>query len=195
MTDTDHNGATALGAAAAGVHEAVAKQLLAHGADVAPTDHTGVTALMAAAAGSDEAVAKHFLDYGAGLAAASRHGEAVLMLAVQGGHEAVAELIAGPWCGCGRRKPRMISQCRCWLLHVAGDGEAMAKLLLDQGADVAGAGHNDFTALMVRAVDNRQTVAKLLLDHGAMWHLQNTMVRLRPYLLLLMAMRLWPNSS
>ena len=65
------------------------------------------------------------------------------------------------------------------MFAVAGDSEAMAKLLLDHGADVAGTGHNDFTAMMFTAVHSHQAVAKLVLDHGAMWHLQNTMVRLR----------------
>ena len=77
-----------------------------HCADVADTDHAGFTALMAAAAGGHEAVAKRVLDHVADMAAAGHHGEAALTLASQGGPEAVAILMAGPRCGCGRRKPR-----------------------------------------------------------------------------------------
>ena len=43
----------------------------------------------------------------------------------------------------------------------------MDKLVLDQGADVAGARHDDFPALMFAAVDGHEAVAKLLLDQGA----------------------------
>ena len=50
---------------------------------------------------------------------------------------------------------------------VLGGHEAVTKLLLDHGADVAAANNNSFTALMLAAGAGQEAVAKLLLDYGA----------------------------
>ena len=60
--------------AAQGGHEAMAKLLLQHGADVAAASNDGDTALMLAALGGHEAVAQLLLQHGADVAAASNDG-------------------------------------------------------------------------------------------------------------------------
>ena len=49
----------------------------------------------------------------------------------------------------------------------AGGHEAVTKLLLDNGADVAAADINGKTALLAAALGGHETVTQLLLDHGA----------------------------
>ena len=54
------------------------------------------------------------------------------------------------------------------LVQAAEDGnEAVTKLLLDNGANVAAAGNNGKTALLAACLGGHETVTKLLLDHGA----------------------------
>ena len=49
----------------------------------------------------------------------------------------------------------------------AGGHEAVTKLLLDHGADVATTNSNGVSALVVAAQGGHEAVTKLLLDHGA----------------------------
>jgi ankyrin repeat protein len=53
--------------------QAVAKQVLDHGADVASAKHNGETALVFAAVDGHEAGAKQWLDHGADMAATSHN--------------------------------------------------------------------------------------------------------------------------
>ena len=93
MAAADGDGNTALILAARCGHEAVAKLLLDHGADVAAADNHGNTALIFAAGRGHGAVAKLLLVHGADVAAAQNAGVTALIGAVFYGHEAVAELL------------------------------------------------------------------------------------------------------
>lgn len=64
-TETVYHDTTALMRAAAGGHEAVARMLLEHGANVEKADDHGTTALMRAALGGQEKVVQLLLDHGA----------------------------------------------------------------------------------------------------------------------------------
>ena len=68
MASTDNDGFTALIPAADGGHEAVARALLLHGANVDAAATTGKTGLVHAAFRGHEAVSKLLLDHGADLA-------------------------------------------------------------------------------------------------------------------------------
>ena len=70
---------TALILAARDGHEAVAKLLLDHRADVAAADNDGNPALILAATGGHEAVAKLLLDHRADVAAADNDGATVVV--------------------------------------------------------------------------------------------------------------------
>eukprot|EP00438_Fugacium_kawagutii_P032404 Skav234907 [mRNA] locus=scaffold840:800366:802544:+ [translate_table: standard] len=89
----DNNGFTALMFAARGGHEAVARLLLEHDADVGSATTKNETALMFAAQGGHEAVARLLLDHGADAATARTDGFTALMFAARGDHEAVAKLL------------------------------------------------------------------------------------------------------
>ena len=156
--------ANVLMVAAGAGHEAVAKLLLDHGADVAAADNNGATALMFAARDGHEAVAKLLLDNGADVAAAYSDGGTALMDAAAAGHEAVAILLLDH----GANVAALSNLGRSGLMvAVTGGHEAVAKLLLDHGADVAAADNDGATALMFASVGGHEAVVKLLLDHGA----------------------------
>ena len=161
---TNSHGFTALMAAAQHGHEAVAKLLLDHGADVAAADSNGVTALMAAAQHGHAEVEKLLLDHGADVAAADSYGYTVLIHAAHGGHEEVTKLLLDH----GADVAAADEIGRTALIRAAQHGhETVAKLLLDHGANVAAADSSGVTALMPAAQLGHAAVEKLLLDHGA----------------------------
>ena len=154
----------ALGEAAFTGHEAVAKLLLDHRADVAAAGNDGVTGLILAAECGHEAVAKLLLDHRADVAASDNNGVTALMGAAVGGHEAVAKLLLDHRADVAAAS----NDGRTALLGAAiGGHEAVAKLLLDHRADVAAADNNGVTALLGAAIGGHEAVAKLLLDHHA----------------------------
>ena len=81
------------------------------------------------------------------------------------------------------------------IFAAAVGSEVVAKQLLDHGADVAAASRNVVTALMAAANGGREAGPNGCWTMAQMWQPQDTMVPLRCWLLLRVAMRLWPNSA
>ena len=160
----DNNGVTALMAAAAGGHEAMAHILLHHGATAGAADNDGWTALMDAAAGGHVTMAQLLLDHGADTGAADSVGRTALMAAAAGGHEAMAQLLLDH--GAKARAARNDGVTA--LMIAAADGHVtMAELLLEHGAEARVARNDGVTALMAAAEGGHEAIAQLLLKHGA----------------------------
>ena len=161
----DNDGWTALMFAARGGHEAVAKLLLEHGADVnAAANSDGWTALMVATRLGHEAVAKLLLEKGADVNAVRNDGVAALMLAAAGGHEAVGQLLLKHSADVRAASNRGDTALMC---AAAGGHEAVCTLLLKNGADVKVAANRGGTALMLAAAGGHEAVSRLLLEHRA----------------------------
>jgi ankyrin repeat protein len=155
-------------------HRAV-ELLLSHGADAKATNQFGATALMAAAAGGDETSVRLLIKSGANVNAQAGAGHAdfilgggrsALMWAAYRGDLAIMKLLinAGADLNAEGVLGTPLSQA-AW-----ADRTAAARLLIERGAKVNQAGHQDgYTPLHWAASTENKDAAltKLLLDHGA----------------------------
>ena len=93
------------------------------------------------------------------------------------------------WCG-------VMLQGTVQPLAAANSGrEAVAKRLLDHGAEVTAARHEGATTLRAAAQGDHEAVDKPYWAVVPMWPLQNARVRVRGGLLLVVAVRQWPSCS
>ena len=119
--------------------------------------------LMVAAWEGNIAMMELFLQHGARIDLSNRHDEQALQLAAWRGHlEAVKWLLAH---GASVNRPGQ----RWNALHYAAfaDRREIARLLIEQGADINARAPNGSTALMMTAREGREELARQLLEAGA----------------------------
>ncbi len=185
VNETDKNGDTALmAAAAAGVPELV-QELLKLGARVNPADHSGRTALITGARGEDgmketefgrpwgefsdtlihrDIVIRLLLDAGANIGARDVDGETALFTLEE---DAVHELISHKADVNARNNQRVTP-----LIKITSD--AIAKMLIDAGADKNAADGQGRTALIQAAGDGDLAKVRVLLRAGANRHIKDS---------------------
>ncbi len=133
------------------------ESLLREGADPNARDAFGQTALMYAASAGHQAVAEELIDAGADVHARNRNNKLAAELATARGHAALAALL---------RNARLFLAAR--------DGD-LAKLneLLDSGVDPNALLRDEWTALMIAALNDRPQIVAALLRRGAYADAQN----------------------
>ncbi|MEJ2434291.1 MAG: ankyrin repeat domain-containing protein [Pseudolabrys sp.] len=164
-------GTTALGEAARKGRVAMIDLLLKHGARIDARNVGGATPLYIAANGDRTRAVHELLAKGADPNIARKNGLTPLAAAAYNGNEAiVADLLAH------HANPNTPDKTeKTAILYAAAKGfTPVVQRLLDAGVDPRAAYGNHLTALMWAAgyaagagIDDAQSVAKLLLDHGA----------------------------
>jgi ankyrin repeat protein len=141
---------------------AAAKRLLDAGADVNAVSLVGTTPLFPAVTTSADTT-RLLLDRGADPDARARTGATPILFTR--GAEVIALLLAR---GADARARSKTGESSLMEAAIRGDVRG-AKLLLENGVDVNGADHRGYTALMLAAQYDRDSVelVRLLLDHGA----------------------------
>jgi ankyrin repeat protein len=159
------NGSTPLHGAAYSGHAACAGMLLKAGANPMAANSSGYTPFHGAAAGGSAEVVRLFLDEGVDINARKHGGETALILAALGNHHDLARWLIEQ----GANLEVRDDYGRTALLLVAretGDVE-MARLLLEQGADVNAVDRGDDTPLTLSAWRGFRELTDLLLENGA----------------------------
>jgi len=139
--------------------------LLAHGADVNQRDRDGWTPIMTAAYCDDGEDVKVLAAHGADPNAVSAQNLTALGIAVQYGKQqgAIALLAAGAQPG----RPIGEAGYTPLMLASANDARALARALIDKGADVNARNSGGVTALMMAAANGRADMVELLMGAGA----------------------------
>ena len=145
-------------------HEAVARLLLEHKADVNARGISGCTALYQASEKGHEAVVRLLLDYNADVNAEDSSRWTALQRASMEGHEAVVRLLLEHNADVNRSDPYGHAP-----LHRAAEErhEAVVRLLLKHKADVNAKDSHRWTALHRAATKGHDAVVRLLLKHKA----------------------------
>ncbi len=160
-------GGTALHQAAKSGDVAKVKRLLEHGeADAEARDEDGRTALYVAAKAGKAAVVKQLLEAGADAEAKGeerwRAGWTALDIAAYNGHVDVAKLLLKHGYA-----DKDVGMALFRAAHGYSNTAAVAKLLLEHGADVNARDEDGWTALYVATEGGNTDMVKLLLEHGA----------------------------
>ncbi|HEX6183002.1 MAG TPA: ankyrin repeat domain-containing protein [Pyrinomonadaceae bacterium] len=131
--------------------------LLRDGLDVNARDAFGQTALIYAASAGHQTVAEELIDAGADIDARNRNNKSACDLAAARGHAVLAALL---------RNARLFIAAR--------DGDvARLEALLDSGVDPNALLRDEWTSLMIAALNNRPQVVAALLRRGAYPDAQN----------------------
>ena len=131
--------------------------LLRDGADVNARDAFGQTALLYAASAGHQTVVEELIDGGADLDARNRNNKSAFELAEARGHAALAALL---------RNARLFIAAR--------DGDVgRLEDLLNSGVDPNALLRDEWTALMIAALNNRPQIVASLLRRGAYADAQN----------------------
>jgi ankyrin repeat protein len=153
----DNNRITELMLAASRGELSRVEALLRGDADVNARDVFGQTALIYAASAGHQSVAEELIDGGADLDARNRNNKSAFDLAEARGHAALAALL---------RNARLFIAAR--------DGDvARLEALLDSGVDPNALLRDEWTSLMIAALNNRPQVVAALLRRGAYPDAQN----------------------
>ena len=139
--------------------------LIAHGADVNLRDRDGWTPLMTAAYCDDAADVKVLIAHGGDPNAVSAQNFTPLGIAVQYGKDQAAVALIGAGADPGRAvgdggyTPLMLA--------TANHAQALARALIQKGADVNAHNGGGVTALMIAAANSRADMVELLVRAGA----------------------------
>jgi ankyrin repeat protein/nucleoside-triphosphatase THEP1 len=182
-------GQTPLWRAATAGHEAIVKMLLDRDARTEAADkHYGQTPLWRAAIAKHNTVSKLLLDRGASTEVADNEGQSLLCQAVESGNEALVQQLLEH--GANIEATKGISQATLpWFKRLLGQKteaevrphygltplcraakaghEAIARLLLDRGANIENADKVGRTPLQWAVVNKGTAVVELLLERGA----------------------------
>ncbi len=150
-------------------HEAVARLLLDHGAQIEAKDDMGRTPLYSAIElirADDEAVVRLLLDRGAQIEATDKYGATLLCVAAELGDVTVARLLLDRGALVEAKDFEGYTPLHLTAQH---DGTvAVAQLLLDRGAQIEAKDFDGYTPLHLTAQhEGAVAVAQLLLDRGA----------------------------
>jgi len=158
------SGVTPLHDAVMGHAQAVAKELLAAGADVNRKSDDGMTPLHLAAYDNDKDSAELLLANGADVSAKSNTGSTALHYAAMNDAKEVAALLLSK----GADVKATTNNGRT-PLHLAAlrNAQAVAELLLAKGAEVNAEDKGGNTPLALTLEGNYAAMAKLLREHGA----------------------------
>ena len=151
--------------------DAIARKLLAKGADPCSATHMGLCAITAACTYGNLGLVKILLDAGA-QATPEKASWLPIIAAAGSSNQALVELLVER--GADVNSP-LSARNRFGSLHQAvksGD-EGMVKLLISKGADVAAMTHEGETALHYAAERGLSAVAKILVKAGAPTHAEN----------------------
>jgi ankyrin repeat protein len=163
VNKNDRDGLTPLSWAASLGHEAVARLLLAKGAELGSKDTIGRTPLSLAARNGHEAVVKLLLEQGAELESKDNSGGTPLSLAARNGHEDVVKLLLDQ----GADLESKDNSSGTPLLLAARNGhEAVVKLLLERGAELESKDNSGGTSLLLAARNGHESVVEPLLIMG-----------------------------
>ena len=156
---------TALSHAVNKGHEAVARLLLDHGADINGQNMLGFTPLCDAVSRGNKAMVHLLLDQGAEIDARRKNGQTVLWSAVVGSDLAMMQLLLDR--GADVEAPNTWDMDRPLTWAARQGYEPVVLLLLDHGADVNAKNRKGLTALWYAAFRGNMPVVRLLLDRGA----------------------------
>ncbi len=174
----DAYGNTALIAASGNGHRPVVDFLLAQGANVNAQNNEDISALMTASASGHFELAHYLLEQGATVNMVNNQGESALFQAVQYGHLSTATVLikAGANPNLGNTLPAnrqeggftpLMYAASHGLTRDAVDWPAIAKLLLDNGANPNQENIHGETALVFARRHNDEQMQALLMHSGA----------------------------
>jgi len=179
------DGTTALHWAIRADDQAMARELIASGANVNAVNRYGVSALSLAAGNANGDMVEALLKAGADAKAVIKEGETVLMAAARTGNAKAVRLLIEHGAAVGAREDRMGETALMWA--VAENHPEAAAILIAHGADVNALTndlkytkdrfglegvltilpHGHWTALMYAARQGSLEAAKVLVDAGA----------------------------
>ena len=158
------NFSTALHQAAEWGHEAMARRLLEHGADINKKDGKGMTALHKAVTRPDEVVTRLLLEFKADIDAKTHYEETALHLLIERWSEEVARLLLKHKANVDMRDMMGMTVLHC---AVTKGHKSATLLLLEHGADVNAKDKWEMTPLHLAARHRDEAVARVLLEYRA----------------------------
>lgn len=151
-------------------HEKPIGLILERGGDITVRDNVGSTLLHLAAENGHEGVVKVLLAKGADITAQNRRGATPLHIAAEKGFDGMFRQLQQVWRGSRFDKAvNIIDRSGSTPLHgaAANNCQAIIRILLDEGANIAVDNVRGKTPLHLAAEKGHDVVVKLLMEHGA----------------------------